>query len=37
MGYDTLVSVKKATNGKKDYTAIFRDSKTGKGKENSLW
>ena len=33
MGYDTLVSVKKATNGKKDYTAIFRDSKTGKEKK----
>lgn len=33
MGYDMLVSVKKATNGKKDYTAIFRDSKTGKEKK----
>ena len=33
MGYDTLVSVKKATNGKNDYTATFRDSKTGREKK----
>ena len=36
MGYDTLVSVKKATNGKNDYTATFRDSKTGKEKKTNF-
>ena len=33
MGYDILVSVKKATNGKNDYTATFKDSKTGREKK----
>lgn len=30
MGYDTLVSVKKSKTPGKDYTAFFKDSKTGK-------
>ena len=33
MGYDTLVSVKKSEKAGKDYTATFRDSKTGKEKK----
>jgi len=33
MGYDTLVSVKKSEKSGKDYTATFRDSKTGKEKK----
>lgn len=33
MGYDTLVSVKKSERAGKDYTATFRDSKTGKEKK----
>lgn len=36
MGYDILVSVKKATNGKNDYTATFKDSKTGKEKKTNF-